>query len=439
MRKIMASATTKPDTSKLTLTTADYPEIRIDQTPTSPAWKLTPLYKVNAVGNTMMWQVSFDGTKFIQTVHGAIVTSDGTPGEMVSTTIEVIPKSTRDMQAQALLDARSRYKDKFLTDGYRPAGVPPPVDCQPALANIWISHAKLAESKAKGIKKDPKWRTIDRWPVAVSAKLDGIRMLAKLSGPQVRCRSRLNRVFPNLDHIAKDLLTFFAYLPAEAELDGELYTHAMSFQELTSAVKTVKTRHPRIEEVQYFIFDIITEGDGQHPMPYENRYNLLLNAYQRYLEDGHQNRFFQFVPVVLASSEAELSEYHRLYVEAGYEGLIIRKLAGENPTTATLEEASYHPGRSSNLLKYKEFIDEEALVIGVEKATGSEEGAAMLMVRDSRDNEFLIRMRGPVERRKSWYENPKQIMGKLITIRYQELTDKGVPRFPVGIAVRDYE
>jgi hypothetical protein len=26
-----------------------------------------------------------------------------------------------------------------------------------------------------------------------------------------------------------------------------------------------------------------------------------------------------------------------------------------------------------------------------------------------------------------------------LTVRYQELTDDGVPRFPVGIAIRDYE
>ena len=432
-----AAAVSSNQSSTSTISTkvdwTDYLEIRIDQVPTSAAWKLTPMYKVNAVGNTMMWQVAFDGTKFLQTVHGAIITSDGSAGEMVPTSIEVVPKANRDMQAQALLEARSRYKDKFMTDGYRPAGVSPPADLQPALANIWISHEKLEQAKAAKIKKDPKWRTLDRWPVAVSVKLDGIRMMAKLSGTGVRCRSRLNRVFPNLEHIERDLQTFFAYLPAESELDGELYTHAMSFQELTSAVKTVKTKHPRLEEVQYYIFDILVEG------PYETRYSLLINAYQRYLEDGHQNRFFQFVPVELASNDAEIIEYHRQYVEAGYEGLIVRKLALENPTSKDLEESAYHPGRSSNLLKYKEFQDEEATVIGVDKATGSEEGAAMLMVRDSRNNEFLIRMRGPVERRRNWYEHQDLILGASVTIRYQELTDKGVPRFPVGIAVRDYE
>ncbi|MCL6572774.1 MAG: hypothetical protein K6T88_14005 [Bacillus sp. (in: Bacteria)] len=419
----------------------DYEEIRPDQTPTKDKWRLTPMYKVSANGNTMEWRIEFDGVKNLRTVHGDIITSDGSSGVMTSTVIEVIPKANRNMQEQALLEARSRYKDKFLSDGYRPAGSQLPNDCEPALANIWVPHAvllKAKEERSRGTqdkKIDPKWRVIDRWPVGVSAKLDGIRMLSKLIDRNVRCRSRRNRVFFNLQHIEKELVTFFAYLPAEAELDGELYSHDMSFQEITSAVKTVKTKHPRLEEVKYFIFDIITAGD----LPYEDRYNLLAGAYNNYINDGNQNTSFLFVPIVLANNDDEILSYHQAYVEAGYEGIIIRKLANANPTQKALDESRYHPGRSSNLLKYKEFTDEEAIVIGIDKATGSEDGAAMLIVQDIRGNRFPIRMRGSINRRREWYQNPNLVMNKPVTIRYQELTKAGIPRFPVGIAIRDYE
>jgi hypothetical protein len=30
-------------------------------------------------------------------------------------------------------------------------------------------------------------------------------------------------------------------------------------------------------------------------------------------------------------------------------------------------------------------------------------------------------------------------IGQQLTVRYQELTTDGIPRFPVGIAFRDYE
>jgi DNA ligase-1 len=37
------------------------------------------------------------------------------------------------------------------------------------------------------------------------------------------------------------------------------------------------------------------------------------------------------------------------------------------------------------------------------------------------------------------YDNGGEYVGKMLTVRYQEMTDIGVPRFPVGIAFRDYE
>jgi DNA ligase-1 len=37
------------------------------------------------------------------------------------------------------------------------------------------------------------------------------------------------------------------------------------------------------------------------------------------------------------------------------------------------------------------------------------------------------------------FQNGSEYVGKKLTIRFQELTDEGLPRFPVGIAFRDYE
>lgn len=49
------------------------------------------------------------------------------------------------------------------------------------------------------------------------------------------------------------------------------------------------------------------------------------------------------------------------------------------------------------------------------------------------------RPRGMWEQRKEWFDNGEAYVGKPLTVRYQELTQDGIPRFPVGIAVRDYE
>ena len=41
--------------------------------------------------------------------------------------------------------------------------------------------------------------------------------------------------------------------------------------------------------------------------------------------------------------------------------------------------------------------------------------------------------------RKALFKYGRDYIGEMLTVRYQELTDDGVPRFPVGIAIRDYE
>ena len=52
---------------------------------------------------------------------------------------------------------------------------------------------------------------------------------------------------------------------------------------------------------------------------------------------------------------------------------------------------------------------------------------------------FRVRPRGTQEARRELFENGGDYVGQQLTVRYQELTDDGVPRFPVGIAIRDYE
>ena len=52
---------------------------------------------------------------------------------------------------------------------------------------------------------------------------------------------------------------------------------------------------------------------------------------------------------------------------------------------------------------------------------------------------FNVRPKGTVAQRQTWYTNGKSFVGKALTVRFQELTDEGVPRSPVGIAIRDYE
>lgn len=380
------------------------------QTPTEEKWKLLPLFKQDASGKNSTWQVGFDGTDRLVMRFGKV------GGVIRITKTEVVPKCKRTMQEQALQEARHRYDEKYREDAYRPEGEKRPKIPQPMLANKW----------------DPN-KTRLKYPVWTQPKLDGIRNIAYLEDEDVYMRSRNNKAFYFLDHIRKRIAVLLSYLPKKAVLDGEFYSFVLPFNAITSIVRQKKKPHPDENLIQYFIFDVILPDNP----PFEERYQTLLDAYQDCCSGPDDP--IKFVDISEANSKEDLIAHHDKYVQLGYEGLIIRKIAGNDPTWKDIESSQYKFGRGSNLLKYKEFIDEEVEVLSVREASGTEEGSAIVVVKDIRGNEISVRFRSPLEERKKWFENPELIIGKQATIRYQELTPDGIPRFPVGVVIRDYE
>ena len=63
----------------------------------------------------------------------------------------------------------------------------------------------------------------------------------------------------------------------------------------------------------------------------------------------------------------------------------------------------------------------------------------VLYCKTKNGKKFNARPLGSFEDRKVWYENGKSYIGKMLTVRYQELTNDKIPRFPVGVCIRDYE
>ena len=123
-----------------------------------------------------------------------------------------------------------------------------------------------------------------------------------------------------------------------------------------------------------------------------------------------------------------MKEKHAEYVAAGYEGIMLRTRDG-----------LYKHSRSVDLLKYKEFLDGEYEVVGAEQGQGLEEGCVIWICRTAEGKTFHCRPRGTRESRSELFQKNEEYMGKHLTVRFQELTDEGIPRFPVGITFRDYE
>jgi DNA ligase-1 len=136
--------------------------------------------------------------------------------------------------------------------------------------------------------------------------------------------------------------------------------------------------------------------------------------------------------VVLVRTEkvARLAEFRKLFaefVESGYEGIMLRNAAG-------VYRANY---RSNDLQKYKEFMEDEFRIIGFTHGEGRDAGAVIWICETADGKEFTVRPRGTIEKRREWFNVGDMYIGKNLTVIYQELTDEGKPRFPVGKALRD--
>lgn len=307
---------------------------------------------------------------------------------------------------QAINEANSLYK-KLLDDGYTPN--------KPKEGEKFNTDANgsmkpmLAKSDRRKIK----------FPCIVQPKYDGVRCLTFLKDGEINIVSRKGKPY-NIPHLKEWAENHRGLLP----LDGELYNHKeLTFQEIVSAVKKHSEITPKIRYVVYDrpVADITND----------KRWTWLLKQFGAQKEKDRLKGVKS--PVYLSDfticyDMEQLMKMHDEYVAKGYEGAIARN-----------EDGLYEFGfRSNNLIKIKEFKDSEYEIIDVVEATGRDAGTAIFVCKCDA-GEFNVKPQGTRELRAEYFKNRTKLIGKMVTVQYQELSDDGIPRFPSAIAVRDYE
>jgi DNA ligase 1 len=110
----------------------------------------------------------------------------------------------------------------------------------------------------------------------------------------------------------------------------------------------------------------------------------------------------------------------------------VEKLGGEG-LMLRQPGSRYEAGRSSTLLKVKSFRDDEARVVQHLPGEGRHKGRLGALLVELRDGTRFSIGTGfsDAERR------APPAIGVVVAFRYQELSDGGVPRFPIYVGVRD--
>jgi len=232
----------------------------------------------------------------------------------------------------------------------------------------------------------------------ISEKLDGVR--AYWDGTNFI--SRLGNILHAPEWFKKGLPSY--------ALDGELWVGRGQFQRCVSIVR----RHGgglEWEEVKYLIFDKPGSSD-----PFEQRCSQIADwvaaAKPRFATTVAQTPCEGLAHIALLLAEVNA---------AGGEGLMCRAPG-----------SLYEGCRSNTLLKVKTFFDEDALVLEYQNGKGRHKGrVGALNVRLKNGTEFKVGTGFSDAQR----EAPPAI-GSIITFRYQELTNDGVPRFPSFVGER---
>ncbi len=275
-------------------------------------------------------------------------------------------------------------------------------------------------------------RAAAAFPAAVQPKLDGVRAVASAvpGSGVVRLASRNGKPF---DHLLP-VLGFGPPAPRRgapkagarkdkqppgpplvaAELDGELYVHGVGFQQLISDVRQGRAG------LEYHVYDAFVPSRPDAPLAERlavvRAWVAALGGAARSVETGE----VRDAGAVDAQLARRLGE--------GYEGIMLRDPA-----------APYGAGkRSPALRKLKPFEDAEFEIVGWDEAKGKDRGTVVFRCRgDNKSLEFSARPTGTLEHRAQLLRDAPSLVGRMLTVRYQGLTDAGLPRFPIAVAVRD--
>jgi DNA ligase-1 len=362
------------------------------------------VYKKTSTGKIQQWRAWVEKTP---TGYLLKVESGQTGGKLKETAGQVIDvgKQKRTAKEQAIFEAKSKLKkkrDEAYYDTVEEAQTQ--VKLLPMLAHPFTKRKHNIT-----------------YPAIVQRKFDGVRCLAVLNSDKtVTLMSRKGKEFPHLEHIKNDVLA--QNKNQSLVLDGELYSDTLTFQELVGLVKRVTLKpgnDKQMLEISLRVYDCVNTRKTDN---FQDRYLDIMGI-------THGAKYLSLVENITVDNETQIHEAQRKFVEEGYEGAMVRNLLG-----------TYAIGkRSANLQKVKTFLDGEYLIVGFTQGTGGETGCIIWECHTPAGQPFRVRPRGTQEDRKVLFQNGSDYIGKKLTVRYQELTDDGVPRFPVGITIRDYE
>lgn len=392
--------------------------------------------------------------------------------------------NARDATAQAEFEAQSRWDHKLNRRYFETIQEAETAELLfPTLAHPLYNKRRNARQEMIVTKREV------TYPADVQRKLNGLRCFSvhdEKTG--VALYSREGVEWTLMEHIRAALVEFGE---PGAIYDGEVYKHGVPLQTINGWVKNASDPAvvPLRNSLQYHLYDLPRDPSRERndwsyrydslvdrytawvmtrlqcealpgfdtlPPPHELRNAILRLTHKvfdrpvhvvgyagemnledvrlRILQAWLESLPLQLVPTFRANTEAEAIALQKSFVLQGYEGAIVRQLGW-----------AYHFSfRTEALIKLKEYIDEEFLIVdilGRERFTSATESHMIcdkVVCRNNlTDATFEAVPQGTEEMKAQWWEDRESYIDTRLMVRFFERSEDGIPQGnPVGIAFR---
>lgn len=253
--------------------------------------------------------------------------------------------------------------------------------------------------------------------VAVEPKLDGIRCFAVVKSGCALLYARSGKIISNFD------LTIGAEL---SKLPDGCYDGEIMGDDFTSLMRQAYRKENVVTESTYLsLFDFLTLDEWKNQegeKTCDERHTLLT-----YILKQSSWKYLKQVPrhKVLAK-HSNIKSLHDTFVQNGFEGAMVKYL-----------DSPYKFGRGYEVMKMKEFYDAdlpiEQLIEGSGRHTGKL-GSVKVMF-----NGVAVQVGSGFsdDLRAAMWKDKNSFLGRVIEVRYQEVTPDGSLRFPTFVCFRN--
>jgi DNA ligase-1 len=276
----------------------------------------------------------------------------------------------------------------------------------------------------------------------LECKLDGVRVLAVVSGDACTLYSRNGKEFENFPQIAEAILDnrkAFQYgrgTGGHFVLDGEIVGE--SFQKLMKQAH--RKSDAQTDNMVYHIFDILPLDalkEGHCNLQQYKRIEWIDSA-KTQLMDTDCLRIMNGLDVDLDTAEGHdiMNRYAQDCVAEGFEGIMIKSL-----------DAPYECKRSDSWMKWKPTISVDLNIVGFEEGTGRNAGRLGAIICEGDDNDRRIYVNVGTgfsdALRDEYWTNRDHLLGHLVEVQADAVTQNQDGtyslRFPRFLRFRDFD